>query len=99
MVDHILRGVRQLSLDLRPSLLDDLGLAAALRWYVGAQAERSGIAGDVVTEDVPADLPRRHRHHLLPDRPGGRDQRHPACAGHADHRDPPDPPRISWRSA
>jgi GAF domain-containing protein len=57
MVDHILRGVRQLSLDLRPSLLDDLGLAAALRWYVGAQAERSGIAGDVVTEDVPADLP------------------------------------------
>ena len=57
MVDHILRGVRQLSLDLRPSLLDDLGLAAALRWYVGAQAERSGISGDVVTEDVPADLP------------------------------------------
>src|SRR4030095_12799203 len=57
MVEHILRVVRQLSLDLRPSLLDDLGLAAALRWYVGAQAERSGISGDVVTEDVPADLP------------------------------------------
>ena len=57
MVDRILRGVRQLSLDLRPSLLDDLGLAAALRWYVGAQAERSGIVGDVVTEVLPADLP------------------------------------------
>jgi signal transduction histidine kinase len=56
MVDHILRGVRQLSLDLRPSLLDDLGLAAALRWYVGAQAG-GGYSGDVVTEDVPADLP------------------------------------------
>lgn len=57
MVDRILHGVRQLSLDLRPSLLDDLGLAAALRWYVGAQAERSGIAGEVATEPLPENLP------------------------------------------
>src|SRR5262249_62180007 len=57
LVDRILQGVRQLSLDLRPSLLDDLGLAAALRWYVSAQAERSGIAANVVTEPLPDHLP------------------------------------------
>jgi len=57
LVDRILHGVRQLSLDLRPSLLDDLGLAAALRWYVSAQAERSGIAANVVTEPMPDNLP------------------------------------------
>ena len=57
LVDRILHGVRQLSLDLRPSLLDDLGLAAALRWYVSAQAERSGIAADVATEPLPDNVP------------------------------------------
>src|SRR3981081_2391992 len=29
-----MQRVRDLALDLRPSVLDDLGLAAALRWYV-----------------------------------------------------------------
>jgi signal transduction histidine kinase len=57
MVDRILHGVRRLSLDLRPSLLDDLGLAAALRWYVGAQAQRAGLAEEVIAGAVPADLP------------------------------------------
>src|SRR5262249_44959098 len=47
-LNRILEGVRQLSLDLRPSLLDDLGLAAALRWYVGAQAQRAGLTAEVV---------------------------------------------------
>jgi signal transduction histidine kinase len=39
-----LQQVRNLSLDLRPSLLDDLGLVAALRWYVDRQGQRTGIA-------------------------------------------------------
>jgi GAF domain-containing protein len=56
MVDRILRGVRRLSLDLRPSLLDDLGLPAALRWYVGAQAQRAGFAAEVVAGALPDDL-------------------------------------------
>lgn len=34
IVDEALGRVRELSLELRPSLLDDLGLASALRWYV-----------------------------------------------------------------
>src|SRR5262249_13067992 len=36
--------VRNLSLDLRPSLLDDLGLPAALRWYLDRQSKRAGFA-------------------------------------------------------
>jgi len=47
IVERLLGGVRQLSLDLRPSLLDDLGLAAALRWYMDAQAQRAGLGARV----------------------------------------------------
>jgi signal transduction histidine kinase len=56
MLNRILEGVRELSLDLRPSLLDDLGLAAALRWYVGAQAQRAGLTAEVSTGTLPEDL-------------------------------------------
>jgi len=35
--------VRDISLDLRPSLLDDLGLVAALRWYGARQARLAGV--------------------------------------------------------
>ena len=34
--------MRDIARDLRPSVLDDLGLAAALHWYARRQAERSG---------------------------------------------------------
>ncbi len=43
LVDRTLRQVRALSLDLRPSMLDDLGLSAALRWYADQQARRAGL--------------------------------------------------------
>jgi signal transduction histidine kinase len=36
--------VRRLALELRPSLLDDLGLVAALRQYVRSTEERAGLA-------------------------------------------------------
>ncbi|MBV9545288.1 MAG: sensor histidine kinase [Chloroflexi bacterium] len=36
--------VRKLALELRPSVLDDLGLVAALRQYVRATEERTGLA-------------------------------------------------------
>ncbi|MCK6501117.1 MAG: PAS domain-containing protein [Nitrospira sp.] len=39
---QVLQRVRSLALDLRPSLLDELGLVPALRWYAGRQAERAG---------------------------------------------------------
>jgi two-component system, NarL family, sensor histidine kinase UhpB len=37
--------VRKLALELRPSVLDDLGLVAALRQYVRATEERAGLVG------------------------------------------------------
>jgi PAS domain S-box-containing protein len=43
LLDNLLRQVRQISLDLHPSLLDDLGLAAALRSLLDQQARRAGL--------------------------------------------------------
>src|SRR2546421_4532435 len=48
VVEDALSRVRELSLELRPSLLDDLGLAAALRWYAGRYTARSGIATEII---------------------------------------------------
>lgn len=42
LVDRLLTQVRTLALDLRPSILDDLGLVPALRWYATRQAQRNG---------------------------------------------------------
>ncbi len=50
LIEQTLRRVRNLSLELRPSLLDDLGLVAALRWYVDRQARRAGFDGLLVVE-------------------------------------------------
>jgi signal transduction histidine kinase len=43
ILDRLLQQTRQISLDLRPPILDDLGLVAALRWYVDQQAQRAGL--------------------------------------------------------
>lgn len=56
ILDKVLQRVRDLSLDLRPSLLDDLGLVPAVRWYVERQAKRAGLAAEVEAENVPQDL-------------------------------------------
>jgi PAS domain S-box-containing protein len=42
-VDEALRLVRDLSVDLRPPVLDDLGLVTALRWYIDRYARRTGL--------------------------------------------------------
>lgn len=56
-IDRVVARVRDLSLDLRPSMLDDLGLVPTLRWYVQRQAQRLG-AGVEVTLTLPPALPR-----------------------------------------
>ena len=57
ILDRLLQQTRQISLDLRPPLLDDLGLVPALRWYVNQQAERAGLgatfSADPLADDVP----------------------------------------------
>ena len=49
-VDEALRLVRDLSVDLRPPVLDDFGLATALRWYVDRYAKRTGLEVDVLID-------------------------------------------------
>jgi len=54
VIDQILQHIRALSLDLRPIMLDDLGLVPAVRWYLNRQAERTGWKIDVeVDESLP----------------------------------------------
>ena len=49
-VDEALRLVRDLSVDLRPPVLDDFGLATALYWYVDRYTQRTGLEVDVIIE-------------------------------------------------
>jgi PAS domain S-box-containing protein len=44
ILDQILQQIRQISFDLRPPVLDDLGLAPALQWVLRHHAERAGLA-------------------------------------------------------
>ena len=46
-VDEALRLVRDLSVELRPSVLDDLGLVSAIRWYTDRYSRRTGILVEV----------------------------------------------------
>ncbi len=53
--------VRNLSLLLRPPMLDDLGLVPALKWKAREVARRTGIKIRVEAEEVSEDLPDEHR--------------------------------------
>lgn len=55
MLDRGIRSIRNLTNDLRPSLLDDVGLVPALRSLVTEFAERSGVPVEV---SAPEELPR-----------------------------------------
>ncbi len=43
LAEQTLENIRQMIFDLRPTLLDDLGLAAAVRWYAKNCLEAAGI--------------------------------------------------------
>ena len=49
-VDEALRLVRDLSVDLCPPVLDDLGLITALHWYVDRYAKRTGLHVELLIE-------------------------------------------------
>jgi PAS domain S-box-containing protein len=48
ILEQTLQQVRDLALDLRPSMLDDLGLVPALRWYADRLAQRTGLVIEFV---------------------------------------------------
>jgi len=52
MVERVLEQVHDLSLNLRPSMLDDLGLEPALRWYTERQAALAGLQAEVRVEPL-----------------------------------------------
>jgi PAS domain S-box-containing protein len=56
-IDRAVEQVRNLSLDLRPSVLDDLGLVAALRWYVDRHSQRAGLAAKLLLDPSERQLP------------------------------------------
>jgi signal transduction histidine kinase len=56
-VRHTIERVRQLSLNLRPLQLDDLGLAAALRSHLDQQAKLGQLVPHFEIQEVPARLP------------------------------------------
>lgn len=49
--------VRRLVADLRPSVLDDMGLVEAVRWYAGILQERAGLAVEVAARGLDRRLP------------------------------------------
>ncbi len=55
------RSVRDMALLLRPSMLDDLGLVAALKWQGREVARRTGLRVRVEAEDTGDQLPDSHR--------------------------------------
>ena len=57
VAEQTFQSVRNIALLLRPSMLDDLGLAAALEWQGREVSRRSQMEVSVESESVPEDLP------------------------------------------
>lgn len=49
VINEAVEQVRDLSVDLRPLLLDDFGLVVAVRWYLDRQAKNCGVAVEFVS--------------------------------------------------
>ncbi len=56
LAEEAVRTIRDISLLLRPTLLDDLGLEPALRWHADEFSRRTGIACEFTVQNV-EDLP------------------------------------------
>ena len=60
LIVHSLEQIKLLVYDLRPSMLDDLGLVPALRWYMETHIEGSGITVmadfEAASERLPGDV-------------------------------------------
>jgi signal transduction histidine kinase len=56
LTKHTLENIHKLMFDLRPSMLDQLGLIPALRWLAETRLEPKGIRVKVVTNSIPNTL-------------------------------------------
>jgi two-component system sensor histidine kinase UhpB len=57
LIEHTLEQIKLLVYDLRPSMLDDLGLIPALRWYIQSHLGGTGLVVDVDFEGARGRLP------------------------------------------
>lgn len=57
IVDVALAQTRQMSLNLRPPQIDDLGLPTAIRWNLERQSALAGLKASFSTENVPEKIP------------------------------------------
>jgi signal transduction histidine kinase len=57
LADQTLEQIRELSFNLRPAMLDDLGLAPTLRWYLKRYQKRVGITVDLEASSLKERLP------------------------------------------
>jgi signal transduction histidine kinase len=60
LVEHSVAALRNMALLLRPSMLDDLGLAAALEWQAREISKRTGVRVKVIADEIPENLPEEH---------------------------------------
>lgn len=56
VIDGAMREVRDVAIDLRPAILDDLGLVAALRWYLSRQGRLVGYRTSFGADHIPLGL-------------------------------------------
>ena len=56
IVDEAMREIRDVAIDLRPAILDDLGLVAAARWYLSRQGRLAGYRASFAADPIPLDL-------------------------------------------
>ncbi len=57
LIEDTIRSVRRISMELRPSMLDDLGLIAALEWQSTEFEKRSGILTEFINHAGNFDIP------------------------------------------
>jgi signal transduction histidine kinase len=61
LAENCVNEVRNMALLLRPSMLDDLGLVAALDWQARETSKRTGMLVDTVDENVSESLPEEYK--------------------------------------
>jgi len=61
LAENCVNEVRNIALLLRPSMLDDLGLVAALEWQAREVSKRTGMLVETVDENVSDKLPEEHK--------------------------------------
>jgi signal transduction histidine kinase len=61
LAENCVNEVRNMALLLRPSMLDDLGLVAALDWQAREVSKRTGVIVDTVDENVSESLPEEYK--------------------------------------